>query len=86
LEALDATSSGDDLSDTFIASYGGGFRGSESGAEGWLAGVDALDLIDVCRVDRRSEEAEGYEVFVSGRDAVAVEAEDVFWFAVVGEG
>lgn len=86
LEALDTASGGDDLGDTFIASYSSGFGGSESGAEGWFAGVDALDLVDVCGVDGRGEEAEGYEVFVGGRDAVAVEAEDVFWFAIVGEG
>jgi hypothetical protein len=86
LEAFDAAAGGDDFGDTFIASYGCGFGGSEGGAEVWFGGVDALDLVNVCRVDGRGEEAEGDEVFVGGRDAVAVETEDVFGFAIVGEG
>lgn len=72
LEAFDAATGGEDLGDTLIASYGGGFGGSEGGAEVRFAGVDALNLVDVCWVDGGGEEAEGYEVLVGWRDAVAV--------------
>ena len=63
------------MEDAFVAADGGGGRCAEEGGEGWFGGVDALDLVYVCRVDGRSEGAEeegrGRE---GGRYGVCVEA------------
>jgi hypothetical protein len=46
--------------------------------EGWLAGVDALDLVYVCWVHGRGEEAEVYLGAVGGGDGVFVQAGGLF--------
>lgn len=55
-EVLDAGPGRNDLESTFISCHSGGLFGAQGGFEWRLARVDALNLVDVGRVQRRREE------------------------------
>lgn len=73
-EGGDARAGGDYFKGALVAADGGGFGCAEGGREGRFAGVDALDLVDVCWVHGCGEEAQVYLGAVGCGDGVLVQA------------
>ena len=75
--ALDARADARHFRDALIPPDCNEIGRAEGGGEGWLSGVDTLQLIDVGRVYWGGEKADCKVVGVRGRDRVRVQREDV---------
>ena len=74
VEVVDARPGRNDLKGAFISGHGGGLPGAQAGFESRFARVDALNLVDVGRVQRGREETEVDLCTVGRRDGMLVKS------------